>query len=150
MEAGRAFVVVANKWDLMQDKDRAYKLLSEEVRPFARTTAIRTSAANGQGLPRLPALLLDLHRRWSSRASTSDVNQIVQTAQRERPTPRQTGNLHYATQVSTGPPTFVIFGGVRPPGQGYQRYIENRLRAQLGLEGVPIRLRFRGRTPRAR
>jgi len=91
-------------------------------------------------------LLLDLHTRWSSRASTSSVNDIVQTAQRERPSPKGTGTLHYATQVSTAPPTFVIFGGARPPAPTYQRYIENRLRRELGLEGVPIRLRFRPRT----
>jgi GTP-binding protein len=91
--------------------------------------------------------LLDLHARWSSRASTSSVNDIVQTAQRERPTPKGTGTLHYATQVSTAPPSFVIFGGARPPAPTYQRYIENRLRRELRLDGVPIRLRFRPRTP---
>jgi GTP-binding protein len=145
MEAGRAFVVVANKWDLVDDKDRTYKGLTDAMAPFARASAIRTSARSGQGVHRLPAILLDLDERWRSRASTARVNEIVQAAQRERPTPRQTGNLHYATQVSAGPPTVVVFGGARPPGAGYQRYIENRLRAALGLEGVPIRLRFRPR-----
>jgi GTP-binding protein len=78
------------------------------------------------------------------------VNEIVQAAQRERPTPMRTGTLHYATQVSTAPPSFVIFGGARPPNPTYQRYLENRLRRELHLEGVPIRLRFRarGRGPR--
>ncbi|HEX6843482.1 MAG TPA: ribosome biogenesis GTPase Der [Actinomycetota bacterium] len=150
MEAGRAFVVVANKWDLVEDKDREYKSLAELLQPFARASAIRTSARTGQGVNRLPAILLDLHARWSSRASTSEVNEIVQTAQRERPTPRQTGNLHYATQVSTGPPTIVVFGGAKAPGPGYQRYLENRLRSNLGLAGVPIRLRFRARGSRSR
>jgi GTPase len=145
MEAGRAFVVVANKWDLVEEKDRTYKALTDVVQPFARASAVRTSAISGQGVRRLPTLLFDLHRKWSSRAPTATVNEIVQSAQRERPTPRQTGNLHYATQVSTRPPTVVIFGGARPPGPSYQRYIENRLRAVLGLEGVPIRLRFRAR-----
>jgi GTP-binding protein len=92
--------------------------------------------------------LVDLHRRWSVRASTSKVNDIIQTAQRERPTPRSTGNLHYAAQVGTGPPTFVIFGGAREPGPTYRRYLENRLRRDLGLSGVPIRLRFRAREAR--
>jgi predicted GTPase len=69
----------------------------------------------------------------------------VQAAQRERPTPQGTGNLHYATQVATGPPAFVVFGGARPPNQSYQRYLENRLRRELRLDGVPIRLRFRPR-----
>jgi GTP-binding protein len=148
MEAGRALLVVTNKWDLEEDKDRTYKRLRTELQPFARAEVVRTSALTGQGVHRLPPLLLDLQQRWSARTSTSKINEIVQAAQRERPTPRQTGTLHYATQVSAGPPTVVIFGGARAPGPTYQRFIENRLRAALDLEGVPIRLRFRPRGAR--
>ena len=143
MDAGRGLLLVANKWDLVEDKDRLFKNLSEEVQLYAKATVLRTSAIRGQGLPRIPPLLLDLHSRWMSRASTSVVNNIIQTAQEARPTPQKTGNLHYATQVSTTPPTFVIFGGATPPSPTYQRYLENRLRRELHLEGVPIRLRFR-------
>jgi GTPase len=148
MEAGRALLVAANKWDLVEDKDRTFKLLGEQMRPFADASAVRLSALRGQGVHRLPPLLVDLHRRWSLRASTSTVNDIVQAAQRERPTNRSTGTLHYATQVAAGPPTFVVFGGAREPDPSYRRYLENRLRRALQLAGVPIRLRFRGRTPR--
>ncbi len=147
MEAGRAFLVAANKWDLVEDKDRTFKELGPEIVPFADASAIRVSATRGQGIHRLPPLLIDLHRRWSDRASTARVNQIVQRAQRERPTPRSSGNLHYAAQVATGPPTFVIFGGAHEPDRTYQRYLENRLRRELRLSGVPIRLRFRAREP---
>ena len=52
----------------------------------------------------------------------------------------------FTTQVSSGPPLFVLFGGANEPDAGYRRYLENRLRGELGLEGVPIRLRFRPRT----
>jgi GTP-binding protein len=120
-------------------------LLGAELRPFADASAVRVSALQGRGVHRLPALLVDLHHRWSLRASTSKVNDIVQGAQRERPTPRATGTLHYATQVSAGPPTFVIFGGAHEPDPAYRRYLENRLRHALTLAGVPIRLRFRAR-----
>ena len=68
------------------------------------------------------------------------MNEVIQQAQRERPTPRLTGNLHYATQVGTGPPSFVIFGGAKEPDAGYGRFLENRLRREFDLEGVPIRL----------
>jgi len=145
MQEGRALLVAANKWDLVQDKDRTFKLLQEELAPFARTTAVRTSARTGQGVPRLPPILMELHRRWSFRASTSKVNEILHRAQRERPTPRVAGTLHYITQVGAGPPTFVVFGGANEPGPGYRRFLENRYRAELGLDGVPIRLRFRPR-----
>ena len=140
MEAGRAFLVAANKWDLVEEKDRTFKIV-----PFANASAIRTSATHGQGIHRLPPLLVDLHRRWSARTPTARVNQIIQQAQRERPTPRASGNLHYAAQVATGPPTFVIFGGAHEPEATYQRYLENRLRRELALSGVPVRLRFRAR-----
>ena len=146
IEAGRGLLVAANRWDLVEDKDRAFKTLATELRPFANARAVRVSAIHGQGVHRLPAVLVDLHDRWSLRASTSKVNDIVQAAQRERPTPRAAGTLHYATQVGTGPPTFVIFGGGREPDAAYRRYLEHRLRGALSLEGVPVRLRFRRRT----
>jgi len=147
MDEGKGLLFAANKWDLVEEKDRIFKGLQDAVELYARATVLRTSALRGQGVHRLPPILLDLHSRWSTRATTSVVNDVIQAAQRERPTPRQTGNLHYATQVSTAPPTFVIFCGARPPAPTYQRYIENRLRKELRLEGVPIRLRFR---PKAR
>jgi GTP-binding protein len=145
IEAGKALLVVANKWDLIEDRDRVFKALQEELRPFARATAVRTSANTGRGVSTIPPLLADLHGRWSSRSSTSVVNEIIHRAQRERPTPRHTGTLHYATQVASGPPTFVVFGGTQPPDPRYRRFLENRLRRELSLDGVPIDLRFRGR-----
>jgi len=148
MEEGRAFMLVANKWDLVEEKDRTYKILAETLHPFGRASVMRTSAVTGQGVNRLPPILLDLHARWTTRAPTSRVNEVIQQAQRERPTPRVAGNLHYATQTGTGPPSFVIFGGAKAPDASYGRYLENRLRKEFHLEGVPIRLTFRPRKPR--
>jgi GTP-binding protein len=148
MDEGRAFTLVANKWDLVEEKDRTYKILKETLQPFARASVLRTSAATGQGVHRLPPILLDLHARWTTRVPTARVNEVIQQAQRERPTPRMTGNLHYATQTGTGPPAFVVFGGAKEPDAGYGRFIENRLRREFNLEGVPIRLTFRPRRRR--
>ena len=145
MDAGRAFMLVANKWDLVEEKDARYQELAETVRPFANATVMRASAKTGRGVHRLPPVLLDLHERWTSRIPTSKVNEVIQQAQRERPTPRVAGTLHYATQVATGPPSFVIFGGANEPDGTYQRYLENRLRRTFDLDGVPIRLKFRPR-----
>jgi GTP-binding protein len=125
MEFGRALVVVANKWDLVEEKDRTYKDLGRELVPFARAPLLRTS----------------VHESWRRRAATARVNEILQAATAERPAPAG-ARFRYATQVGAGPPTFVVFGG-RDPGPQYQRFLENRLRRALGLEGVPVRLRFR-------
>jgi len=145
MEAGRGLLVAANKWDLVEEKDRTFKRLQEEVGLFAAAEAIRTSATRGQGVHRLPPILLDLHGRWSRRVPTAKVNEVLQDAQARRPTARNAGSLHYATQVSAGPPGFVIFGGAREPDPGYQRYLENLLRRTFGWNGIPIRLTFRPR-----
>jgi GTPase len=146
LDAGRGLLIAANKWDLVEEKDRTFKRLSEDAALFANATIMRTSATRGQGVHRLPPLLMDLHARWMHRVSTAKVNEVLQQAQSENPTPRNAGNLHYATQVGSGPPTFVIFGGSREPDPSYQRYLENRLRRTFGYDGVPVRLTFRPRT----
>ncbi len=140
MELGRAFLVVANKWDLVEERDRTFKDLGEEIAPFARASVARTSALRGTGVHRLPAHLVGLHARYVHRVPTSEVNRVLQQAQDERPGPVR---YRYATQVSAGPPSFVLFGG-RAPDPGYLRFLENRLRRELDFPGVPIRLRFRG------
>ncbi|HSD49375.1 MAG TPA: ribosome biogenesis GTPase Der [Actinomycetota bacterium] len=139
MEIGRAFLVVANKWDLVEERDRTFKRLGEEVARFARASVLRTSALTGTGVHRLPERLLELHKRYLRRTPTAEVNRVLQQAQDERPGPVR---YRYGTQVAAGPPSFVLFGG-RAPEAGYLRFLENRLRRELGLEGVPIRLRFR-------
>lgn len=149
IDAGRALILIANKWDLVEDKDDTYADLTRTVRQFAAAHVMRASAVTGRGVHRLPPVLIDLHVRWSSRVSTSKVNDVIQRAQRERPTPREAGTLHYATQVSTGPPTFVVFGGAGEPDATYRRYIEGRLRRQFHLEGVPVRVRYRPRKQRS-
>jgi GTP-binding protein len=150
LDAGRALQLVANKWDLLEEKDRTYRRLNDEARLFAGASVMRTSALRGSGVTRIPAVLMDLHRRWTLRVSTAKVNEVIQRAVAERPGPRSTGKVHYATQVSGAPPTFVLFGVAEPPA-GYRRYLENRLRSTFGFEGVPLRMQFRPRrrTPRS-
>jgi GTP-binding protein len=141
VEFGRGLAVVANKWDLVEEKDRTYKAAVEELAPFARAPVLRTSAKTGTGVHRVPPTLLGVHDRWTRREATAAVNEVVHAAQGERPAPGG-ARYRYATQVSSSPPTFVLFGG-RAPDPTYQRFLENRLRRAFDLEGVPIRLRFR-------
>lgn len=141
LEIGRGLLIVGNKWDLIGERDRAYAELRDDATRFADAPIARTSARTGTGVHRLPQQLLDLHARFGARASTAAVNRLLESLQDERPGPVR---YRYASQVATRPPAFVLFGG-RPPGAGYQRYLENRLRAALHLGGVPIRLRFRAK-----
>lgn len=141
MEVGRGLVAVANKWDLIEERDRSFKELTELLSPYARAPVLRTSAMRGTGVHRLPAVLSQVHERWNSRAPTARVNEVVAAAQAEQQAP---GGIRYryATQVAAGPPRFVLFGA-GPPAPSYQRFLEGRLRRALHLEGVPIGIRFR-------
>jgi GTP-binding protein len=144
LEFRRGLIVVANKWDLVEEKDRTFKELQDAVEPFARAQVVRTSALRGTGVHRLPDALLALHERWSQRVPTSRVNEVVRRAQDERPPPRGTGQVRYATQVAAGPPALVLFGGATP-NPSYRRFLENRVRRDLGFDGVPLKLGFRVR-----
>jgi GTPase len=146
MQTGRGLAVIANKWDLVVEKDPTYKELVEAVAVFSGTSVWRTSALTGAGVTRLPTELVDLHQRWGRRVPTSEVNRVLSQAQDERP-PSAGVRYRYGTQVSAGPPTFVLFGG-RAPSSSYARFLEGRLRRAFGLGGVPIRLRFRAKRPR--
>jgi GTP-binding protein len=148
MEVGRGLVVVANKWDLVDERDRAFKELGELLVPFGRAPVLRTSALTGTGVHRLPGALLEVHERWARRAPTATVNEVLGGAQGERPAPGGV-RYRYGTQARSRPPTFVLFGG-RPPGATYERFLENRLRRDLGLAGVPVRLVFRAGAGRGR
>jgi GTP-binding protein len=146
MQTGRGLAVIANKWDLVVEKDPTYKELVEAIAVFSGTSVWRTSALTGAGVTRLPTELVDLHERWGRRVPTSEVNRVLSQAQDERPPPAGV-RYRYGTQVSAGPPTFVLFGG-RAPSPSYARFLEGRLRRAFGLGGVPIRLRFRAKRPR--
>jgi GTP-binding protein len=146
MQTGRGLAVIANKWDLVQEKDPTYKELVEAVAVFSGASVWRTSALTGAGLARLQSGLVNLHERWGRRVPTGEVNRVLSDAQDERPPPGGV-RYRYGTQVSAGPPTFVLFGG-RAPSPSYARFLEGRLRRAFGLGGVPIRLRFRAKRPR--
>jgi GTP-binding protein len=146
MESGKGLVVAANKWDLIPSEEKIPLLeaINEDVIPFARAPVIRLSALSGQGVNRLPQILMLQHGRWTRRVSTSEVNRVLEQAQDERPPLRGITRFRYGTQVSAGPPSFVLFGG-RVPDPGYRRFLENRFRRAFDLEGIPIRMRFRAR-----
>jgi GTPase len=141
MQTGRGLAVMANKWDLVREKDPTYKELVEAVAVFSGASVWRTSALTGLGVARLPSDLMGLHERWRRRVPTSEVNRVLAEAVEERPPPGGV-RYRYGTQVSAGPPTFVLFGG-RPPSPSYQRFLEGRLRRAFGFDGIAIRLRFR-------
>jgi GTP-binding protein len=155
-EAGRALVVAANKWDLVEEPQAALALLRERLEsrlPHLKGIAcVPISVRTGQNLDRLLPLVTLTHERWSTRIATGPLNRWLAEATAAHPPPIAKGRrvkIRYATQVSTRPPTFVLFvsqAGALP--DSYLRYLTNSLRAAFDLPGVPLRLRLRtGKNP---
>ena len=152
VEAGRACVVVLNKWDLLEndpaDRERLERFVLERLRFIPWATIVRTSALTARGVTRvLPAVAsaIDSHRR---RLPTSIVNQIVRDAQESKPHPRTGGRairIRYAVQADTGPPRFLLFssGRLEP---SYVRHIERRVRQYEPFAGSPVAVEVRLKT----
>jgi GTP-binding protein len=155
-DAGRALVVVANKWDLVDEPDAALALLRERLEgrlPHLKGIAcLPISVRTGRNLDRLLPLVIEAHERWSTRIATAPLNRWLADAVQAHPPPIVKGRrvkLRYAAQVSARPPTLVLFvsqAGALP--DSYLRYLTNSLRAAFDLPGVPIRLLLRtGKNP---
>jgi GTPase len=143
-DAGRALVLVCNKWDEV-DEDRRHDLERELDRLLSFASwapRVNVSALTGRGVRRLVPQLRTVWANYHRRVPTRALNQLVQEAVDAHPLPRQ-GNkqlrIRYATQAEVAPPRFVLFGnGAIPPG--YQRYLERRLRDEHDFTGVPLHL----------
>jgi GTP-binding protein len=150
-ELGRAAVVAVNKWDLL-DAERRDALEASWPRLdelLAEPPRVNVSALTGRGVEKLfPAIDAAL-AAYTVKLGTGEVNRLFEQALARRHPPAMHGRpwkLYYATQVSTGPPTFMLFANrTLPRSDTYRRYLENRLREALGLPGVPIRLVIRKR-----
>ena len=151
IEAGRALVVAANKWDLVGEPEAALALLRERIEtrlPQIKGVAcLPISVLTGKNFSRLLPAVFAAHERWSRRVPTAALNRWLEQTVAAHPPPMAKGRrvkIRYATQVATRPPTFVLFvsqAGALP--DSYLRYLANGLRATFDLAGVPLRLQPR-------
>ncbi|MDP8971055.1 MAG: ribosome biogenesis GTPase Der [Actinomycetota bacterium] len=149
LDAGRALVVVLNKWDLV-DEDRRVELDRECDRLLAFVDfapVVRTSAVTGRGVDKLLPAIDGVLAEWSRRVPTAALNQwLADTVAATAPSPQagRTVRLRYVTQVAVGPPTFRVFatGQLSP---AYLRYLERRLREAFGFRGTPLAVGVRTR-----
>ena len=155
-EEGRALVVAASKWDLVEDRGPALKRLRDRLEtslPQVKGVPFVTvSGLAGTGLDRLMEAVVAAEQRWNTKVTTAPLNRWLADATEAHPPPMVRGRrprLRYATQTATRPPTFTFFG-VAPDvlPDDYVRYLANGLRETFDLAGMPIRLHFRaGRNP---
>ncbi len=155
-EAGRAVGVLVNKWDLAEDRprwrERLTDQLAQQMKFVRHAPVLFISALTGAGVQRVLAVAGELYRGYRLSVSTAEINDLLREAWRANPPSAGGGReakLYYATQVKTGPPSFVLFTNLRTGIHfSYRRYLENVLRERFDLAGVPVKVIIKGRDSR--
>lgn len=151
-EAGKAAIIVVNKWDAVADKEtntmRDKELAVKDglsYMPYAPVVFL--SALTGQRVDRIFQVINDVHEQNCSRITTGALNSVLADATARVQPPTDKGRrlkIYYMTQASTKPPHFVIFcNDARLFHFSYQRYLENQIREVFGLKGTPVRITIR-------
>jgi GTPase len=150
VEAGCGLVLLANKWDLMDDEARRQFGVDLERKLYFVDWApmLRVSARTGRGVEKIWGLVDRVLAERSRRIPTAALNQWLERATERTPPPPVRGRpvkVRYATQARVEPPEVVLFtsGQLTP---SYRRYLEKDLRRTFGFEGTPVRLVVRVRT----
>ena len=150
-EAGKACIIVVNKWDAIEKDGKTMQRMEEDIRrdlsymPYAPVVFI--SALTGQRVNRLFSLIDNVVNQAAMRIPTGVLNQVLGDAQARVQPPTDKGKrlkIYYMTQIGVKPPHFVIFcNDAKLFHFSYQRYLENQIRATFGLTGTPVRITIR-------
>lgn len=152
-EAGKAVILVVNKWDLVAKDSKTMQKMENELREQFKyldyAPIVFVSAKENKRVDLLLPMIQEVYANSRKRVSTSVLNDVLIDAQTMNPTTTFNGGrlkIYYANQVSICPPTFVLF--TNDPQYlhfSYKRYLENRLRDSFGFEGTPIHIICRKR-----
>lgn len=147
-EAGKGVIIVVNKWDEYEKETGTLEKYKKEVYNklsyLSYAPIIFISAKTGQRVDKLFTMINNVAEQNAKRISTSVLNQVINEAIAIVQPPSDKGRrlkILYGTQVSTKPPTFVIFVNSKDLFHfSYERYLVNQIRKEFGLEGTPIRI----------
>jgi len=152
-EAGKASIIVVNKWDTVDKDTHTMDKMTEEIRqglsymPYAPLLFI--SAKTGQRVDKLYELINYVNEQAALRITTGMLNSVLADATARVQPPTDKGRrlkIFYATQAGVKPPHFIFFcNDARLFHFSYQRYLENQIRAVFGLEGTPVKITVRQR-----
>jgi len=150
-ERGKGCILLVNKWDLVEKDSNTLaeyeKRVYDDLKHLSYAPILFISALKGQRVNKIFDLVDQVSEQTKKRISTSPLNNSFEQWVEDHPPPlyrNRNVKLNYITQVSAGPPTFVIYTNI-PEGihSSYERYLINQMRQAFGFEGVPIRLHFR-------
>lgn len=152
-EAGRAVIIVVNKWDAVEKDEKTMKEFEQNIRDhflfLDYAPIVFLSAITKKRIHTLIPMIDMASENHLRRVETSVLNEVIMDAVAMNPTPTDKGRrlkIYYTTQVAVGPPTFVVF--VNDPELmhfSYKRFLENRIRDAFGFEGTPIKIYARER-----
>ncbi|KUP06586.1 GTP-binding protein Der [Bacillus coahuilensis p1.1.43] len=152
-DAGRAIIIVVNKWDAVEKDEKTMKDFEEKIRENFQfldyAPIVYLSALTKKRIHTLMPVINQASENHALRVQSSILNEVITDAVAMNPAPTDKGKrlrIYYATQVSVKPPTFVVF--VNEPELmhfSYERFLQNRLREAFGFEGTPIRILTRAR-----
>ncbi|MBR2965210.1 MAG: ribosome biogenesis GTPase Der [Clostridia bacterium] len=152
-EAGKACIIVINKWDSIEKDNSTVNKYNNDVRtalaymPYA--PIVYVSALTGQRVANIYEMIVDVYNEAHKRITTGMLNDLLNDAMTRVQPPSDKGKrlkIYYMTQTSVAPPTFVIFCNSEELFHfSYRRYLENCLRDTFGFNGTPIRLVIRQR-----
>ncbi len=152
-EAGRALVLVVNKWDLVPKDDKTYLGFEDELRSGLHyadwAPIVFASAKTGHNLGRVLEMVERVAQSHRRRVATSEVNRVFRDAVAMNPPPsdgQRRLRVSYVTEAAVAPPTFVFF--VNDPKlvvPSYRRYLEGKAREAWDFTGTPLRLTFRAK-----
>ena len=151
-EAGKAAIIVVNKWDAVENKEtNTMRDMEAEVRDglsyMTYAPVLFLSALTGQRVDKLYQVIQDVHEQNTKRITTGALNSVLADATARVQPPTDKGRrlkIYYMTQASSKPPHFVIFcNDARLFHFSYQRYLENQIREVFGLKGTPVRITIR-------
>ncbi|MBO5477387.1 MAG: ribosome biogenesis GTPase Der [Clostridia bacterium] len=152
-EAGKGVIIVINKWDLVEKETHTLENYKKQVYDrlsyLSYAPIIFVSTVTGQRVDKLFEMINEVDKQNSQRVPTGLLNDVLADAITITQPPSDKGKrlkVYYMTQVSTRPPTFVIFVNSKELMHfSYVRYIENHLRKQFGFKGTPIHMIIRER-----
>ena len=151
-EAGKAAIIVVNKWDAVENKEtNTMRDMETQVRQglsyMLYAPVIFLSALTGARVSGLFQMIQEVYKQNTSRITTGNLNAVLADATARVQPPTDKGRrlkIYYMTQAGTKPPHFVIFcNDARLFHFSYQRYLENQIREVFGLQGTPIRITIR-------
>ena len=151
-EAGKAAIIVVNKWDAVEDKEtntmRDKELaVRDGLAYMTYAPVVFLSALTGSRVDKLFSVIQEVNKQNTSRITTGALNSVLADATSRVQPPSDKGRrlkIYYMTQAGTKPPHFVIFcNDARLFHFSYQRYLENQIREVFGLKGTPVRITIR-------